>query len=150
MFLVTLALLETRLLITMERNFQQRIMIMMTGSTIVRLNILVLGGTVTVICAIPMVSTATTHMEKESTGRLGKVTITPSNLSSSRYVDPDNISSYVNFTVRAYIQTTNDISVISICNHVLVCPFLWFVEVVDTVLLVLLHDSQCLQGRLFV
>ena len=45
---------------------------------------------------------------------------------------------------RIYISTTTDISVISmnICNHVHVYQYLSLVEVVDTVLLVVLHDSE--------
>ena len=69
-------------------------------------NLLVLGGimagNMAVMIPIPMVSMVTTYMEKESTGTHLKVSNTPSSLSSSRYVDPDQLSIYVNFTVCAY------------------------------------------------
>ena len=60
------------------------------------------GGIAPVIGPISMVSMVTTHLEKESTCTHGKAMNTLSNLSSSRYVDPENISIYVNVTYSAY------------------------------------------------
>ena len=97
----------------MEESLQQKIMIMMTQvPQTVLCYILVPGGLVAVIIAIPMVSMVLTHMEKESTGAHGRVIITLSNIFSSKYVKPESASICIN-SIYAHINID-----ISICVYI--------------------------------
>ena len=131
MFLVTLAAPGTRLLITMEGNLQQRTMIMMAIATIVLCYILVPGGLVAVIIAIPMVSMVITDTEKESTGAHGRVFITLSNIFSSKYVEPESVSVRINFMYELYaVPATFPL----VYTHLhFVHRFLWSLETPNTV-----------------